>query len=290
MGKLLFYITLPILYGISFLPFWVLQRISDGIYIVVYNLLGYRKKVVFQNLKNSFPEKSEEELKVIQKKFYKYFCDLILETLKTLTISPSSLSKHVTFEDLEVFKKYNETKQSIIIVMGHFGNWELGGARFALEPYHKLYVIYHPLANKNFDQLVYRMRTRLGNGLYAMKNAIRGMIENRDNLTATAFIADQTPSARGAYWTTFMHQDTPIFTGAGKIAKKLNYPVVYISIDRIKRGYYHVSVEDIIPDPSKMTVEEISEKYTQRLEEDIKRKPEIWLWSHRRWKHKREKT
>jgi len=290
MGTLFFYITLPLLYLISILPFWVLQRLSDIIYFIIYHLIGYRKKVVFENLSNSFPEKKNEELLKIQKRFYRYFCDLILETLKTLTISPKSLRKHVTFQDLEVFEKYKQQNQSIIIVMGHFGNWELGGARFALESYHKLYVIYHPLANKNFDGLVYKMRTRLGNGLYAMKNAIRGMIENKDNLTATAFIADQTPSASGAYWTNFMHQDTPIFTGAGKIAKKLNYPVVYISIDRNKRGYYNVSLEDIVPNPSEYSVEEISEMYTRRLEQDIQRNPEIWLWSHRRWKHKRQKT
>ena len=290
MGTLIFYLTLPFLYLISILPFWVLQRLSDGIFFIIYHIVGYRKKVVFENLKNSFPEKKTKELLQIQKNFYRYFCDLILETLKTLTISPRTLKKHVTFKDMEVFKKYKEKNQSIIIVMGHFGNWELGGARFALEPYHKLYVIYHPLANKNFDGLVYKMRTRLGNGLYAMKNAIRGMIENKNHLTATAFIADQTPSARGAYWTEFMHQDTPIFTGAGKIAKKLNYPVVYISIDRIKRGYYHVGIEDIVPNPTELTVEDISEKYTRRLEEDICRKPEIWLWSHRRWKHKRTKS
>ena len=187
MGALFFYITLPLLYLISILPFWFLQRLSDGIFFIIYHLIGYRKKVVYINLSNSFPEMDKEELLSIQKKFYRYFCDLILETLKTLTISPKSLRKHVTFQDLEVFEKYKKQNQSIIIVMGHFGNWELGGARFALEPYHKLYVIYHPLANKNFDGLVYKMRTRLGNGLYSMKNAIRGMIENKDNLTATAF-------------------------------------------------------------------------------------------------------
>ena len=288
MTAVVYYLSLPFLYLVSLLPFWWLYRVSDFLFVVVYYIIGYRKKVVNTNLKNSFPEKTEEEINSIQRKFYAYFCDLIVESLKTLTISPKTLKKRISFANTDVFKKYYDQQQSIIIAMGHWGNWELAGARFAIEPLHKLYVIYHPLHNKYFDQLVYKMRTRLGNGLYAMKDTLRGMIRNRKNVTATAFIADQTPSARDAFWMKFLNQDTPIFTGTGRIANKMKYPVVYVSVKRVQRGYYEIVLEDLVPKPEDMQPEQIVEMFTKKLEEDIRKMPEIWLWSHRRWKHKRK--
>jgi KDO2-lipid IV(A) lauroyltransferase len=243
--------------------------------------------MVSMNLQNSFPEKTEDELKRIQRKFYRYFCDLIVETLKSLTISPSTLRKRLSFADLSIFQKYYEQKQSFIIVMGHWGNWELGGARFAIEPLHKLNIIYHPLSNKYFDKLVYKMRTRLGNGLYPMKNTLRGMIRDKAEITATAFIADQTPSAKDAHWMEFLNQDTPVFSGTGRIAKMMKYPVVYVSIKRIKRGYYEVSLDELFPNPAEVEPSEIVALFTKKLEQDIREMPEIWLWTHNRWKHKR---
>ncbi|MGD1845970.1 MAG: lysophospholipid acyltransferase family protein [Salibacteraceae bacterium] len=266
----------------------MLYRISDFLFAVVYHLIGYRKKVVMNNLRNSFPDKSEAELQGIQKRFYVFFCDLILETLKTLTVSPTTLAKRLAFKNLEVFQRYYDQEQSIIIVMGHWGNWELGGARFAIEPLHKLYVIYHPLHNKYFDRLVYYMRTRLGNGLYAMKDTLRGMVRDKAELNATAFIADQTPSRRGAHWMQFLNQDTPVFTGTGKIAHKMKYPVVYAGVRRTKRGHYEIELEDLVPNPAEVDPVEILERFNRRLEKDIKELPEIWLWTHRRWKHKRQ--
>lgn len=288
MAAIVYYLVLPLLYLISILPFWGLYRLSDFLFVVLYHLIGYRKKVVMMNLRNSFPEKSEAELKGIQRRFYRYFCDLVLETLKSLTVSPKTLSKRITFKDLTVFKKYHAQNQSIIIVMGHWGNWELGGARFAIEPLHKLYVIYHPLHNKYFDRLVYFMRTRLGNGLYAMKDTLRGIVRDKNELTATAFIADQTPSRKGAHWMQFLNQDTPVFTGTGKIANKMNYPVVYVGIKRTKRGHYEIALEELVPNPSEVDPIEILERFNRRLEQDIQEMPEIWLWTHRRWKHKRD--
>jgi len=282
-----YYITLPLIYAISLMPFWMLYGLSDFIFVLIYHVFGYRRKVVMANLKNAFPEKSIAELKSIEHKFYRYFCDLILETVKSLTISESTLKKRLSFASMELFEKYYSQKQSIVIVMGHFGNWELGGARFAIEPLHQLFVIYHPLKNKHFNGLIYKMRTRLGNGLYAMKDTLRGMIRDREKVTATAFIADQTPSPKGAHWMEFMNQDTPVFIGTGKIAKKMNYPVVYVSIKRRDRGYYEISLEDLVADPSMVSAEEIVERFTQRLEKDIHEMPEYWLWTHKRWKHKR---
>ncbi len=136
MNAAIYYLSLPFIYFISILPFWALYRLSDFLFVLLYHVLGYRKKIVFENLKNSFPEKSEKELLQIQRKFYRYFCDLVLETLKSITISSSTLKKRISFTGSEIFEEYSKENQSVIIAMGHFGNWELGGARFAVEPFH----------------------------------------------------------------------------------------------------------------------------------------------------------
>lgn len=289
MSSIGFYIALPFLYLISALPFPLFYLLSDGVYFLLYRVIGYRKKVVYENLKNSFPNKTHEELKLIEKQFYKYLCDLFLETLKTLTISKEEAIKRCAFNQntKAIFKELNDQKRSCILVMGHFGNWEWAGNSFSLINPQQLYVIYHPLSNKHFDKLMYDMRTRFGTKLYAMKEAMREMIRNRNEVNATAFIADQTPSPEGAYWTTFLNQDTPVFWGTEKIAQKLNYPVVYVTVNRIKRGYYEVNTEYLVMEPKNTKEGEISELHTRKLEQDIIAQPEIWLWSHRRWKHKR---
>ena len=287
MKAFFFYLLLPLFYLISLLPFFAMYLLSDFLFFILYYFIGYRKKVVYKNLKMSFPEKSEAEIIHIQKKYYKHLCDLTLETFKTLSISKSSIRKHVLFKDSPVLEKYFSKKQSIIIVLGHMGNWELAGARFGLEKFHQLYVLYHPLSNKQFDKLMIFMRTRLGNKLYAMNDALRGMISNKETLTATAFIADQTPSPRNAYWTNFLNQDTPVFIGTEKIARKMNYPVIYISIRKEKRGKYIMSAEELSANPKETKEHEITEMFVNKLEAEIREQPYIWLWSHRRWKHKR---
>lgn len=289
MGAILFYCLLPFLYLISLLPFPVFYLFSDFIYFLLYRVVGYRKKVVFENLKNSFPEKSYNELKKIEKDFYRYLCDLFLETIKTLTISRSEAIKRCKFnaKTTLLFNELANKNQSCIIVMGHYGNWEWAGNSFSLQCKQQLYVIYHPLSNKYFNKLMYDLRTRFGTKLYAMKDTMREMIRNKNEVNATAFIADQTPSPDSAYWTTFMNQDTPVFWGTEKIAQKLNYPIVYITIKKIKRGYYEVDSELLINEPKNTSLGEISELHTRKLESDIITQPSIWLWSHRRWKHKK---
>ena len=287
MNVFVFYLVLPILYLISLLPFKIIYWLSDFLYIIIFYFFGYRKKIVLQNLRNSFPKKTDQEIIKIQKDFYRYFCDLILETIKTLSITSEEINRHIVFKDTSVFKKIYDQQQSAIVVMGHFGNWELAGAAFSQQPFHKLYVIYHPLSNKYFDKLFIYMRTRLGNNVYAMHDALRGMIKDRDKLTLTTFIADQTPSPKGAYWTSFLNQETPVFKGTEKIAKKLNYPIIYVSIKRPKRGLYEIESELLVAESNKTTEDQISELHTNKLEKDIIEQPEIWLWTHRRWKHKK---
>ena len=292
MSKIGFYIALPLLYFISILPFSLFYLLSDLLYLLIYKVVGYREKVVYENLKNSFPEKSHKELKEIEKKFFHYLCDLVLETLKTLTISKKEALRRCAFNEnaIAIFKQLNDEKKSCILVMGHFGNWEWAGSSFSLLNSQQLYVIYHPLSNKYFDKLMYNMRSRFGTKLYAMKDTMREMIRNRHEINATAFIADQTPSPEGAYWTTFLNQDTPVFWGTEKIAQKLNYPVLYATVNRKKRGYYEVNVEYLVKNPKDTNEGEISELHTRKLEKDIIAQPEIWLWSHRRWKYKRTIT
>lgn len=241
-----------------------------------------------ENITNSFPNKSEDELKTLQKKILRYFCDMLFETLKTLTISKANMIEHCKFsnETYKLFNDYAAKKQNVIIVMGHYANWEWAGNTFGISCKQQLYVIYHPLSNKNFEKLIVRMRSRFGTKLIAMKDTFRFTLNNKKELSATAFIADQTPPANNAYWTKFLNQDTPIFKGTEKIAQKLNYPIVYASLRKIKRGYYEIDAEVLHENPSQAQENEITELHTRRLEKDILACPELWLWSHRRWKHK----
>jgi len=284
-----YFLILPFIYLIALLPFPVLYLFSDLVYFLLYRVLGYRRKVVRENLVNSFPEKTEKEISEIEGRFYRYFCDLFLETFKTLTISKENMVKHCEFipETLAVFNQLAEENQSFMIAMGHFGNWEWGGNTFSICCKHQLYVIYHPLTNKYFDGLTYRMRTRFGTRLIAMKDTLREMLKNRKDLTATAFISDQAPLPDRAYWMDFLNQETPVFLGIEKIALKIRYPIVYITIRRVKRGYYRVFAERIELPSTLQKTGTITEIHTRRLETDIRSQPENWLWTHRRWKHQR---
>jgi KDO2-lipid IV(A) lauroyltransferase len=286
---LVYYIVLPFIYLLAIVPFPLLYFLSDGVYILLYHVLRYRRKIVRQNLTNSFPEKQQKEIGEIERRFYRYFCDLFLETFKTLTISKDNMVRHCKFEPetLSIFNQLAAENQSFMVVMGHFGNWEWGGNTFSICCKHQLYVIYHPLSNKYFNGLVYRMRTRFGTRLIPMKDTLREMLKNRNELNATAFIADQSPLPDRAYWMNFMNQDTPVFLGIEKIALKIRYPIVYITIRRVKRGYYSVFAEKIELTLGLQETGTITEIHTRRLEADIRSQPENWLWTHRRWKHER---
>lgn len=244
---------------------------------------------MLQNLRNAFPEKTDKEINAICKAFYHCFCDLVLEMFKVLTISKESIIKRCKFdpESFAIFSKFANEGKSVILVMGHTGNWEWAGHPFTLLCRQQLYVLYHPARNKYFNGLMLRMRTRFGTRMIAMKTAYKEMLAHKNELTTTVFIADQTPQPDHAYWTTFLNQDTPIFKGTEIIAKKLNLPVVYASVKKIKRGYYEMFAKILTENPAATADGEISEMHTKMLEKDIIDQPETWLWSHRRWKHKR---
>ena len=289
MQLIAYYISIPFIYLLLLIPFSFFYLLSDLVFVFLYYLVGYRRQVVRQNLKNAFPDKNEKELKKISRKFYRYLCDLFLETFKTLTISKEAMLNHCRMneEGIKLLQKYYDYKKSVILVLGHLGNWEWGGNTFSLQCRHPLFVIYHPLENKYFNKMVIGMRTRFGTKLIEMKNTFREMVKMKNKINATAFIADQTPPPANAYWTTFLNQDTPVFKGTEVVAKKLNYPVVFINVKKTKRGHYELTAETLCENPSSTSEGEISELHTKKLESEIIKNPETWLWSHRRWKHKR---
>lgn len=281
--------ALPFFYFLSILPFPVLYLFSDLVFVIVYYIFGYRKKVVLQNLRNAFPDKTDDEINIIAKRFYHYLCDVSLETFKMLTISKKGIIEHCKFtpECFDIFKRFADEGKSVILVMGHFGNWEWAGHPFSLLCKQKLYVLYHPLSNKRYEKMMFDMRSRNGTKMIPMRTAFKEMLAHKNELTTTVFVADQTPFPQNAYWTTFLNQDTPIFMGTETIAKKMNRPVVYASVNKVKRGYYEMHAEILTENPSATSEGEISEMHTKRLEKDIIAHPENWLWSHRRWKYKR---
>jgi KDO2-lipid IV(A) lauroyltransferase len=291
LAALIYYLAIPFIYLISILPFPVLYLLSDFMYVVVFYIFGYRKKVVFQNLRNAFPEKTEAEINRICKSCFKYLCDLVLETIKTLTISKPEVIKRCKFDpdSFDLLSKMADENKSIILVMGHYGNWEWAGHPYSLLlKKYQLYVIYHPIENnKYFDRLIHHIRTRNGTKLMAMRNTYKDMLAHKNELTTTVFIADQTPQPNSAFWTTFLNQDTPIFKGTEVIAKKLNLPVVYATVKRVKRGYYEMFADLLTNNPASLADGELSVLHTRKLEAEIMAQPETWLWSHRRWKYKR---
>ncbi|MCP4520749.1 MAG: lysophospholipid acyltransferase family protein [Cytophagales bacterium] len=286
MKKVLFYFFLPFLYIVSKLPLIILYGFSGFLYVLIYSLLGYRKKVVLNNLQNAFPTLSEEEHTKIAKAYYRYLCDLLIEVWKGATMTQKDFEKRCTVEREIVDKLHSEGK-SAIFIMGHYGNWEWAAPVCTIRTNYPLDIIYKPMSNESFEKLFQRIRSKFGNEVTPMDQILRKMIKNRDKHRAYAFVADQTPSPKKAHWMSFLHQDTAVFTGVEKIAQKLNLPVVYISIQRPKRGYYHIVPELLFENPKETKEGEIMEVFMKRLEKDITQNPQYWLWSHKRWKHKR---
>jgi KDO2-lipid IV(A) lauroyltransferase len=217
------------------------------------------------------------------------------ETLKLFTISSKTLGKHIVISPKakEIFMEYYHRKQNYCVVLGHYGNWEWANSGFSVTNPSPMYGVYHELSNPYFDKLVIHMRSRHGTHVMEMRETVRVMMAHRNELMVGGFIADQTPPPEGAYWTTFLNQDTPVFRGTEKIARKLNYPVVFVNVKRLRRGYYEMEAEKISEESSKLPEGEITERHTRALEREIIKEPAYWLWSHRRWKHKRpvsEKT
>ena len=277
-----------IILPISYLPYPVLYFISDVLYIVLYKIFGYRKKVVKKNIDNSFPKMSEAERNSIVEKFYRHLCDLIVESLKTFTISKENVDIRMKVGDVKAVHEAFKKNKSVILAGGHMNNWELFAVAIDDSIPHQTVAIYSPLKNKFFDDKMRATRGKYGLEMVSTKKIIAHMAEVKDKLTATIFGVDQSPSnPYKSIWLNFLNQDTSVFYGAEKMAKLYNYPVFYGRINKIKRGYYSFDLIEICSDPQSTEHGYITETITRRLENDIIANPEYWLWSHKRWKRQK---
>ena len=274
----------------SKIPFPLLYLLSSFLYYLIYYVLRYRKKVVFNNLRNSFPEKDEKEITKTAKGFYKNLLDVILETIKMMTISEDELIKRVDIENLEVLQKFYHQKRSVIVLTAHQCNWEWLTGSSTLQISHAVDAVYLQLTNEFSERLMKDIRSRFGGNLVEKKDFVKSLIARKDILKVNALLADQSPGdGANALWTNFLHQESKFFTGAEKIAIKLDLPVLYIEMWRVKRGFYKAKFSVLTDDPGNTEKNEITLRYVNALEKTIRESPSDWLWSHKRWKYPRKK-
>ena len=288
--KAFFYYLAYIFYWIfAWLPLKVQYIISDLLFFSAFYLLKYRKKVVLLNLTNAFPDKTPQEIASISKKFYQHFCDSLVETFALLHMSKKEIRKRFRYKNPELINAFYKEGKSIIAVIGHYGNWEWN-ASLPLVIKHSVLAVYKPLRNRFMDKLFIRLRGKFGVVPVPMSAIVKKLHQFKENNqpTYSIFLTDQRPQYYHIkYWTTFLNQETPVYLGAEKIGKKLGSAIVYVKVSKIKRGYYELEFITLIEDTKNTKDFEITEKHVRILEQTIQEQPEMWLWSHRRWKHKR---
>lgn len=291
MSQILYYIVYAVLYLHALLPLRVLYIFADILYIPLYYIIRYRVKVVRNNLKNSFPDKNTKELRQIEKEFYHHFCDYFVETIKLLHITDSEIRERITFDNMDIVKDLMEDNKSCIMFLGHYANWEwVPSITLEFTDGTLLGQIYRPLKNKAFDNIFLKLRSRFGSVSIPKNNTLRSMIEfkKENKKVLIGFMSDQTPSVANIhYWTNFLNQETPVYTGVERIAKKTGFSVTYLDIIKTGRGKYKCYVKLITADPKNEPEFAITEKYIREMERTILRHPAYWLWTHKRWKHKR---
>lgn len=289
----LYYLFYGLIWILAWLPLSMLYGLSGIMYLIVYYVAGYRKKVVRRNLRNSFPEKSNRELLKIEKEYYLHFTDTFVETLKLLHISDREMQKRMYFTNPEEMRRFFDNRQSVVILLGHYGNWEwitsiylhysgiIGGE------------LYRPLKNEYFDRFFLNLRARFGTINIPKNDAFRAIVNFRKEgkIWGLGFIADQTPSGNNLhYWATFLNQDTPFLNGPERIARQTGCAVVYLDVQKKRRGYYTCDIITVTENAKETRENEITDRYVELFERTIRRKPAYWLWSHKRWKHKRIKN
>lgn len=278
----------PIIWSISKLPDFILNGLSTFIYFTLYKVLKYRVSVVKSNLKNAFPFKSIEELENIEQNYYRHLSDLFIETVSAISISRKKILERVKNIDIHIYDRFNEEKKSVVVVMSHCGNWEYICLASALQCKQQIQCVYKTLSSNGWDWLMYKIRSKFGTNPFTMENTLRAILKNKDTVTINAFVGDQNPaSGINAYWSRFLNQETAFMTGPEKIAKKFNMPIIYLSTNKVKRNHYEFHSEILTENPNDFSDGEITELIIKRTEKEILSQPEIWLWSHRRWKHKR---
>ena len=273
-------------YLISMLPMFILYFISDIIFVILYYVVKYRRVVVFNNLKNSFPEKSEKELKIIEKKFYRHFCDLMVESVKTLTISTKQLRKRYQIKDTALFEKFFDEDKSIILYTAHFGNWEWLAILPSYIP-HQVTSFYQQQTSKYFDNFMKLLRERFGVICVESNKGYRTILKfaQKKTLTLSIMVGDQSPRKDSTkHWVKFLNQDTAFITGTDRIAKKSGQVVIFPSICKKRRGHYELDFKIIEEESHSIKDDRIIDNYARLLEISIKAWPELYLWSHKRWK------
>lgn len=286
MSRVLYYLILK---PLSLLPLPVLHLFSDLIYFFLFKVVGYRKKVVYTNLRRSFPEKTEKEIASIASAFYGHLCDMIAESIRIFSISREESLRRCKVLNPEVSDRYAAKGQGVLFAAGHYAVWEMAATSFAPQFKHLPVGLIAPVKDKFFFQKFVESRTKFGTGVVVMQGIADYMESNKDKLIAPVFIGDQSPSSaqKKLHWTTFLNQDTPVMLGAEKYAKQYNLPVIFLRQRRVKRGYYTVELIPVEENPQSAEEFSITEKHTRLLEQMIKEEPQWWLWSHRRWKHAR---
>lgn len=284
-----FYISYAIIWVLTLLPFKALYIFSDFAFLIVYYVIGYRKKVVIDNLRHAFPEKSEQEILVLSKKFFHHFCDFLIEFAKIIHLSAGQIDKRVSYVNPELLIDYYNRNKSVVLVLPHYANWEWA-ANCANKIKLKPIAIYKPLRNKKFDNLILSLRKKWNMQAAPMNDVIRVILshEKEKIRIVTSYLVDQTPPRRYPFWINFFNRGTPFYTGPAKIAKKFGQPIVYMKMTKIKRGYYQVEFYPLFDEPDRYTEEEIINRIVKEIENHVREKPEYWLWSHRRWKHTKE--
>ncbi|MEJ8802963.1 lysophospholipid acyltransferase family protein [Pontibacter sp. H249] len=288
----LYYPLWLLLKGLSVLPLSVLYLLSDFLYFIVYYVVGYRKKVVVSNLRNAFPEKNDAEIHQITKGFYKQFMDVVVETLKLRSMDAAEMDRRICFQNQELLDNFVQQGKTVITMGSHSANWEWVLSAGAVQFSFPAFGIYKPLNNPFFEAFMLKTRSQLGARLIKMKDTLRDFAANRNQPRVVAMLSDQTPlKSEITFWTTFLHQDTPFYEGAEKLANRFGCPVLFLDVKRTSRGHYTLTFE-LISDGSPQDIntpgqQSITETFAQKLESSIRQNPADYLWTHKRWKHKR---
>lgn len=286
MARISYMLTLAVIYPISWLPFPLLYGVSDVLYVIMFKLLGYRKKVVYGNLKRAFPDKSAQERHTIAKRFYRHLTDLLVESFKGFTISKKALMDRMDFTNPEVVNQYYEQGRHVILIGSHYNNWEYLPPILSIHLKHTVMGIYKPLSNQHFDKRVQKNRSRFGAlVLVPMKQVKQLFAQYQDRPMAMAFLSDQSPSRNAKpYWMDFLGVPTPMLFGAEYYAKQYDAVVLYGRTERKGRGRYTFTFEVITETPKETPKGFITEAHSRLLEQQILEDPAYWLWSHKRWK------
>lgn len=279
-----------LLLGLAHLPLTLLYGIAEGFYFLLVYVVRYRQRVVLQNLRNSFPEKTETEITRISKAFYRHFAQVMVETVKLAVMSDAELKRRVTFSNPEVMERHFQAGRTVLGLSSHAGNWEWVLTSGVVWLSAEVDGIYKPLSNPFFESFMCELRTRTGAGLIPMRDTLRDMVQRRGQVRVVSLLSDQAAGPEDRpYWTTFMNQDSGFYTSADRLATKFKCPVVYVSIRRLRRGYYEIVLTELYDGDAPLPANEfpITDAFVTHLERDIRVAPEQYLWTHRRWKHER---